>query len=147
MTMINTPIVLICFNRPIETAKIFNKIKLIKPKKLFLIMDGPRVGEHEDKINCLLIEFHYIDINIDLIEKFIISSNDLKLVHIHGNNYAGNNNNGDPNLIELTFINTKIIDVELKKTNKSYPVNTLDYKNHQKKGDFILEFEDDIKIS
>ena len=103
--------------------------------------------KNSDKINCLLIEFHYIDINIDLIEKFIISSNDLKLVHIHGNNYAGNNNNGDPNLIELTFINTKIIDVELKKTNKSYPVNTLDYKNHQKKGDFILEFEDDIKIS
>ena len=54
--MINTPIVLICFNRPIETAKIFNKIKLIKPKKLFLIMDGPRASEHEDKINCLLVK-------------------------------------------------------------------------------------------
>ena len=54
--MINTPIVLICFNRPNETAKIFNKIKLIKPKKLFLIMDGPRIGEQEDIINCLLVK-------------------------------------------------------------------------------------------
>ena len=97
--------------------------------------------ENSDKINCLLIEFHLIDKNITLIEKFIIDNNDLKLIHIHGNNYAGNDS-GDPNLIELTFINTKKINIELTKTNKSYPISVLDYKNHPKKKDFILKFED-----
>ena len=54
--MFNTPIVLICFNRPLETKKVFNKIKFIKPKKLFLIMDGPRRGSNNDIVNCFLVK-------------------------------------------------------------------------------------------
>jgi hypothetical protein len=54
--MFNTPIVLICFNRPIETKKVFNKIKFIKPKKLFLIMDGPKENSQKDNENCILVK-------------------------------------------------------------------------------------------
>lgn len=49
---IYSPIVLICFNRPTETKKVLNKIKSIKPQKLFVIMDGPRKNNNYDKVNC-----------------------------------------------------------------------------------------------
>ena len=53
---INSPIVLICFNRPNETKKVLNKIKSIRPQKLFIIMDGPRKNNVKDKINCKKVE-------------------------------------------------------------------------------------------
>jgi hypothetical protein len=49
---LNTPIVFICFNRPMITKKTFSQIKTIKPKELFLIMDGPRPKNRNDLINC-----------------------------------------------------------------------------------------------
>jgi hypothetical protein len=48
--MINTPIVLLVFNRPDLTAMIFERIKKIKPKTLLVVADGPRqekLGEIE----------------------------------------------------------------------------------------------------
>ena len=98
--------------------------------------------ENSKKINCLLVEFHSINQNINLIEKFIVNNTNLKLIHVHGNNYAGNNNGGDPSIIELTFVNINKINLELTKTNKSYPIYKIDYKNHPKKDDFILRFKD-----
>lgn len=38
----NTPVVLIIFNRPLLTQKVFEEIKKIKPEQLFIISDGPR---------------------------------------------------------------------------------------------------------
>ena len=37
-----TPVVFIIFNRPETTEKVFEKIREVKPKKLFVIADGPR---------------------------------------------------------------------------------------------------------
>ena len=45
----NTPVVLIIFNRPTLTQKVFDEIKKIKPAQLFIISDGPR-NEGEKKI-------------------------------------------------------------------------------------------------
>lgn len=45
----DTPVVLIIFNRPFLTQKVFDKIKKAKPKQLFVISDGPR-NEEEKKI-------------------------------------------------------------------------------------------------
>ncbi|MCG8603468.1 glycosyltransferase family 2 protein [bacterium] len=45
----DTPVALIFFNRPNTVAKVFSEIAKAKPKKLFLIADGPRV-EHPDDI-------------------------------------------------------------------------------------------------
>lgn len=44
----NTPVVLIIFNRPLLTQKVFEEIKKIKPEQLFIISDGPR-NEDEKK--------------------------------------------------------------------------------------------------
>lgn len=38
----NTPIVFIIFNRPAQTSRVFQAIAQAKPKKLFVIADGPR---------------------------------------------------------------------------------------------------------
>lgn len=45
---LNTPIIFIIFNRPETTKIVFQKIKKIKPKKLYLIADAPRDGIDTD---------------------------------------------------------------------------------------------------
>ena len=40
--MFSTPILLIIFNRPDTTARVFEQIRKIKPKKLFVAADAPR---------------------------------------------------------------------------------------------------------
>jgi len=106
-----------------------------------------QILNNSKKINTLLIEFHDIQKNMNLIKDFITQSNDLKLVHIHGNNYTCTNKYENPNVIELTFTNIEKIKFEQKTTNKNYPINKLDYKNRHQKSDFILRFEDDAKKS
>jgi len=44
------PILFLVFNRPELTLKVFNKIKEIKPKKLYVACDGPRNLKNEKKI-------------------------------------------------------------------------------------------------
>ena len=97
------------------------------------------------KINTLLIEFHDIQKNMNFIKEFIELSNDLKLIHIHGNNYSCTDKNINPNIIELTFTNIEKIKFEQTITAKKYPIEKLDYKNVYRKNDFILRFEDDVK--
>ena len=51
----SSPVVLIFFNRPEQTQKVFDRIKEAKPKKLFLISDGPRLrraGEGDEVAAC-----------------------------------------------------------------------------------------------
>lgn len=43
------PVLLITFNRPENTRKVFEKIKQAKVKKLYIANDGPREGNVEDK--------------------------------------------------------------------------------------------------
>lgn len=48
----DTPVAFFIFNRPWITAKSFNKIKMIKPKNLYIIADGPRDNNKNDIIRC-----------------------------------------------------------------------------------------------
>lgn len=50
--MYNTPILFLIFNRPETTERVFEKIREIKPKQLFIAADGPREGNTYDEINC-----------------------------------------------------------------------------------------------
>lgn len=47
-----TPILLITFNRPNHTLKVFEEIKKQYPTKLFVFQDGARLGNETDKIKC-----------------------------------------------------------------------------------------------
>jgi len=46
---IQTPVALILFNRPDLTKKVFEVIARVRPKKLFVIADGPRFPEEIEK--------------------------------------------------------------------------------------------------
>ncbi len=55
----NTPVVLLLFNRPELTKRVFRVIKKAKPKKLFIVCDGARsskMGEKElvDKVRAIV---------------------------------------------------------------------------------------------
>ena len=49
---ITTPVLFLIFNRPDLTQKVFNAIRDVKPSKLFVAADGPRVSKPEDKEKC-----------------------------------------------------------------------------------------------
>lgn len=55
-----------------------------------------------DKIQGLAIEFHNVDINMDRVINFICKFN-LKLIHIHANNWSSHGLNNIPSSIELSF--------------------------------------------
>src|SRR5699024_847698 len=40
--MFNTPILFLIFNRPDTTQRVFNEIRKIQPKRLYVAADGPR---------------------------------------------------------------------------------------------------------
>jgi len=46
----NTPVLLLVFNRPFTTAKVFEAIKKARPGKLFVAADGPREGRNESEL-------------------------------------------------------------------------------------------------
>jgi len=48
----NTPILFLIFNRPDTTQLVFDEIRKVKPKQLFIASDGPRQGNKQDKISC-----------------------------------------------------------------------------------------------
>jgi hypothetical protein len=46
------PILLVIFNRPDTTEKVFEAIRKAKPEKLYISADAPRNDNKEDEINC-----------------------------------------------------------------------------------------------
>lgn len=51
---LSVPVALFIFNRPLLTARVFDAIVQAKPRKLFIIADGPRDGRDDDRTNCVL---------------------------------------------------------------------------------------------
>jgi hypothetical protein len=50
--LFDIPVLLIVFNRPDTTVEVFNSIRQIKPKKLFIAADGPRENNEKDATMC-----------------------------------------------------------------------------------------------
>lgn len=55
MSTFDTPILLLIFNRPDHTAKVFARIREVKPRYLFVAADGPRPMRPEDAEKCLIV--------------------------------------------------------------------------------------------
>jgi len=49
---IKTPVLLLVFNRPDETQRVFDEIRKAKPQKLFVAADGPREGKPGEAEKC-----------------------------------------------------------------------------------------------
>jgi hypothetical protein len=52
--MFSTPILLLIFNRPNHTRTVLERIRMLRPKNLFVVADGPRKGNIEDIEKCRL---------------------------------------------------------------------------------------------
>ena len=50
--VLSTPVLFLVFNRPDKTEKVFNIIKKVKPRKLYVAADAPRDGNDKDKEGC-----------------------------------------------------------------------------------------------
>ena len=50
--MFDVPILFLVFNRPDTTRQVFERIKAIKPTRLFIAADGPRLGNSNDTKGC-----------------------------------------------------------------------------------------------
>lgn len=59
------PISLHIFNRPETTEILFNKIRKIRPTKLFITADGPRLGNLSDQKNCELTRLAVSNVDWD----------------------------------------------------------------------------------
>ena len=91
------------------------------------------------RIFFLLIEFHNVHKNLIKIRNFIRKS-DLKIIHIHANNYGGIDKNGNPKVIELSMLNSKKIKINRILSKRKYPIIDLDYKNFKRREDIKIEF-------
>jgi hypothetical protein len=85
-------------------------------------------------ISGLVIEFHDVPVNINIILKFI-KEIDLDLCHIHANNWGGLDSNNVPKVLELTFARDPIA-IDSKPT---IP-HILDQRNNPKKEETIIQF-------
>lgn len=50
--MLETPVLFIVFNRPDTTSQVFERIRTIQPKSLYVVADGPRKSVQTDLKNC-----------------------------------------------------------------------------------------------
>ena len=89
-----------------------------------------------DRIEGLAIEFHNVDINLDRVLNFIEKFN-LKLVHIHANNWSTYGLNNIPSSIEFSFSKKPV----LLKNDLKFP-HKLDQNNNPNNDEIKLEFSD-----
>lgn len=52
--MLDVPVAIIFFIRPDKLSVVFDQIKKVKPKKLFLIQDGPRINNYDSDMKKIL---------------------------------------------------------------------------------------------
>ena len=97
------------------------------------------IKKNINKIDFLIIEFHDVDKNIRKIKNFL-SKNNLKIIHLHANNYGGVNRNKIPKVLELSMLNLKTISLKNIKSKKKYPIMNLDYKNFKRREDIKIQF-------
>lgn len=129
-------------SKNINLEHILKKIKINNFHKIFLKVDieGGEyiilddILKYQDYFEGIIIEFHSLNQNLNRIKNFINQLNH-SICHIHCNNYAGTDDSGLPNVIELTL--TKYIG---KKTLIKLP-HKLDQPNNPYSDDIKIKFD------
>jgi len=71
------PVVIIVFNRPETTARVFERIREVKPEKLYIIADAPRQNNDNDVKNCAKVLEIVSNVDWECEVKQNIASNNL----------------------------------------------------------------------
>lgn len=66
--------------------------------------------KYSDRFTSVVIEFHDIDLNRDRIVRFVEGMANFKIVFLHANNYGGTDGQGDPLVIEMSFVRNDLLD-------------------------------------
>lgn len=78
---INTPVLIIAFNRPETTKFVIDRIREVKPTKLYVAIDGPRIDVERDKSLCQKVVEITKDIDWDCSAKYLIRETNLGCKH------------------------------------------------------------------
>ena len=114
----------------INSDKIFLKID-IEGSEYFILNE---IIQNQERIEGLVIEFHNIQRNMDILTNFIKKFK-LEITHIHPNNYSKLDKDGNLEIIEMSFEkNPQILGDE-----KIFP-NVLDMKNWKRGPDIEINF-------
>jgi len=101
------------------------------------------IDKFSSRIEMLIVEFHWIN-QFNNEKKFINAVKKLeknfKIIHIHGNNYATQSSMGLPNVLEITFTNSKYAPDEVE-YNYKFPIKDLDFPNDPLKDDLTFFFK------
>ena len=97
------------------------------------------IKKNSKKIIFLIIEFHDVNKHLYKIRDFLKNS-DLKIIHIHANNYGGIDKKNNPRVLELSLINSKIFKIKNIYSKNKYPIPNLDYKNFKRRDDIKIKF-------
>lgn len=70
--MLDAPVVLIAFNRPEHTRRTLDAIRRVRPRRMFLVVDGPRADRPDDERLCAAVraELAAIDWTCEVSERF-----------------------------------------------------------------------------
>lgn len=124
-----------CIN---DNEKIFLKIDIEGSE--YEILD--QIISIQDRIQGLIIEFHDVSKNLDIIENFLEKIKDyLNLVHIHANNYSVKNVNQFPEALELSISSINLNNLNLD-DKREYPIKNLDFPNSKRSLDIKFDFEE-----
>jgi len=74
---ITTPILLLVFNRPDKTKQVFDVIKSVKPKKLYIAADAPREHVPDDNEKCKQVKSIVSNIDWDCDAHFLFHEKNL----------------------------------------------------------------------
>ena len=97
----------------------------------------------KEKIEGIVIEFHDVFSNLDKIKSFLSAINsNLKLVHIHANNYSMKEFDEFPSAIELTISNVDKISCKDSDIiySHEYPLKDLDFPNSKRSPEIKIVF-------
>jgi hypothetical protein len=120
-----------------EKEKVFLKVDIEGSE--YEILD--QIISNKDKIQGIVIEFHNVTKNFNLIKEFLNKINtNLNLVHIHANNYSTKDASQFPEAIELTISNINLQNQVFDKSRK-YPLENLDFPNSKRSPDIKINFE------
>ncbi|OCP19464.1 MULTISPECIES: FkbM family methyltransferase [unclassified Ensifer] len=81
--------------------------------------------KYSDRFTSVVMEFHDIDLNRDRIARFVEGMANFKIVFLHANNYGGSDGQGDPLVIEMSFVRKDLLDpVKPGEARPELPANT-----------------------
>jgi hypothetical protein len=127
-------------------TEIINNLKIDTKKNILKIdidLDEYKILQDILKYEflCIIIEFSYSNSHMKKIINFIKKNKNMRIIHIHGNNFHGPDKFNNPAHLEITFANKKILKLSKKKSSETYPIKKLDFPCNSLKEDVPIFFK------